>query len=192
LGPGPFAIDGMALLGNGRVPISTPPFTTPAYSHFVYPVDYVSPPRPPTRAVSVVPFVSTADAQMYRFVLEDPFEGVSARELKVLVNFEQSSQGACAFTFNIPDRKVVLTDDKGSGAAGTLDMAAQGKVENSQCAISKPEIQREGKALNLSLRIDPTVAFAGRRNVYVKIDGYAGREYPWIWRSTWRAGLVGK
>ena len=187
LGPGPYVIDQMVLLlGSRRVPISTPQFTTPAYSFLMHPVDYVFPPRPPTRPVSVVPFVSTAAAQDYRFILEDPFQGVAAHELKVLLNFDQSLQDACAFTFDIPDRKVVLMDDRGTGVAGKFDMGAQGTAQNSRCTVSKPEMRREGRLLSLSLRVDPTSAFNGRRNVYVKIDGYVGQDYPWNWRATWR------
>jgi hypothetical protein len=189
-GFGPYTIDHISMVAAGlgeprRVPVSSPPYVTPAYN-FVPKPDPYFPPPPVSRPVAVVPYLSTASAQDYRFIIEDPFKGTPAPELKVLLNFDQREKGACAFTFKIPERRAVLMDDTGQGVAGSMELGGQQRAHNSQCSVSNPRIQRDGAVLTLALRVEPATSFAGRRNVYVKIDGYAGKEYPWLWRATWR------
>lgn len=195
LGFGPFVIDQVALFKTNaigqrtRFPIPSAPFTTQAYSYEQHPFGYVFPASAVARRVTVVPFLSTASVQEYRFIMEDPFQDLPSPEMRVVVNFDATPRGACAFTLKTADRQVILLDDSGSKPAGTLgiseQMPGQGMVQNSQCAISNPKLERDGKLLTLVLRIEPKAGFSGRRNVYVKIDGYTGPEFGWNWRATW-------
>jgi len=186
LGDGPYRIHDMELIDRStgqRQPLSIGDFETPPYHGFVrYPVKT---PQPAYIPVAVIPFTTTAPSQTFSFTFEDPFQGVAGRELKVLISYGQNIDHACAFTFQLEPKRLVLMDDTGNLEAGSLAFGDSGALHNSQCRISKMRIDRDPTSASISLLVEPSRDFAGRRNIYVKTDDYATSEFTWDWRATW-------
>jgi hypothetical protein len=137
-------------------------------------------------AVSVVPYLGLGMQRTFTFSLSDQNGSTDITTADFLVQFGKARQQACSFSLDRSSGTVMLRADQGTTWAGTLRLGEPGQARNSQCTISDAKLKLEGKdAIALSVHLQFSTSFSGRRNSYARVEDKAGLRSPMVWLGSW-------
>jgi hypothetical protein len=137
-------------------------------------------------AISVIPYLGSGMQRTFTFALSDLNGSTDVTSAEFLLQFGKTSQKACSFSLDRTLGAVTLSADQGTASSGSLRLGQPGQIGNSQCTLSDAKLKLEGRdAIALSVHIKFSSSFAGRRNVYARVEDKAGQRSSMVWLGSW-------
>ncbi len=98
-------------------------------------------------------------------VITDPTGGQAIETVQVNVSNPTSNANACLVTFTVASKTLSLTNDAGSGSAGSAAVGSSATLQNSQCSVtvetSTLSVVGNSVSLHLSLNYKPSFSSLG-------------------------------
>jgi hypothetical protein len=109
--------------------------------------------------------------QPLTFTFTDPAGGASITTASVLVNTSQNTAAACYVQYTASTQMLSLSNDAGTGWAGSTAIGTFGELSNSQCVLDTgaSRVAVSGSALTLTLVLTPVVPVIGTQNIYATV-----------------------
>ena len=137
----------------------------------------------PPAPVSVSPSSGTGLSQTFVFAYSVPNGLANAN---VLINASTSGQSACWFNYGAASNSLSLaSDNTSSWSYAALGSATT--LQNSQCSVSMAFVTKavSGSKVTLTVPVTFKTAFAGKKNVYLRVQDNAGTMTSFAGLGTW-------
>ncbi len=137
----------------------------------------------PAAPVSVTPSSGSGLTQTFAFTFSVP-NGLTTAN--VLINTATSGLNSCWFNYNSPANSLSLASDDTS-AWSSATVGSQTTLQNSQCSIPANGVTVSAAAPNVTLTVPVTfnTAFAGQKNVYMRVQDQGGTLTSFVAMGTW-------
>ena len=112
--------------------------------------------------VSLSPSSGHGTSQAFALTVSDPAGASDLASVELLFANSTTLSKACAVTYSSQQKTVGLTNDAGTGSAGSITPGQSGSVSNSQCTVSGigSSIQSSGSSLIMTVNLQFKTAFA--------------------------------
>ena len=112
--------------------------------------------------VSLSPTSGQGTSRAFALTVSDPVGASDLASVQLLFANSTSLSKACAVTYSSQQKTVGLTNDAGTGNAGSVTPGQSGSVSNSQCTLSGigSSIQSSGSSLIMTVNLQFKTAFA--------------------------------
>jgi predicted small secreted protein len=112
--------------------------------------------------VSLSPSSGHGTSQAFALTVSDPAGASDLASVELLFANSTTLSKACAVTYSSQQKTVGLTNDAGTGSAGSITPGQSGSVSNSQCMLSGigSSIQSSGSSLIMTVNLQFKTAFA--------------------------------
>ncbi len=137
----------------------------------------------PPAPVSVTPSSGSGLAQTFAFTFSAP-KGLA--NANVLINTSTNGRNACWFNYGSAANSLSLASDSSSSwSYATLGSAAT--LQNSQCSIPAAfvTVTVSGSNVTLTVPVNFKTAFAGQKNIYLRVQDQAGTMTSFVRMGTW-------
>jgi hypothetical protein len=144
--------------------------------------------------VSLAPSNGQGSLQAFTVTVADPAGASDLASVQVLIGSSTKLASACAITYSAQQNSLSLTNDAGSGTAGSVTPGQAATASNSQCSLTGTgsSIQISGTSLTLTVNLQFNVAFASlggsaTKNVYAVPLNAAGQGPAggYVFAGTW-------
>jgi hypothetical protein len=124
----------------------------------------------PPAVVSVTPSSGQGSSQSFALAVSDPLGASDLATVQLFFNTSKATSGACIVTYTAQQGTLGLTNDAGTGYAGSVTPGKASTVSNSQCTLSGSgsSIQRSGNSLTMTVNLQFASAFASSGGSAVK------------------------
>ncbi len=139
-------------------------------------------PLPVATADSITPSSGTGAAQAFALAVSDPAGASDFATVQLLFGSSTSAASACSVTYIVQQKLLALSNDSGTGYAGTLAPGQATTVSNSQCTLvgSGSSVNLSGNTLVMTASLQFSVAFGilgggATKSIYAKPVNAAGQ-----------------
>jgi hypothetical protein len=136
---------------------------------------------------SVAPSSGSGSSQAFSFVYTDPAGASDINLTQVHFQTQLVAQSACYLQYTRSTNTIVLINDAGSGAGGSITLGSSGTLQNSQCTLNaaSSSASSSGNNLTVNLSLIFTPAFAGTKNISMGVVNNANAFSGWQQMGTW-------
>ncbi len=141
---------------------------------------------PPT-TLSVSPASGTGTAQTFQFRFSDASGYGNLISTDMQFQSVLNAPYGCFASYNPLNGVVTLTNDAGTGSAGSATFGSGTSLQNSQCSINTGSSTAAGSGTTLTINLSVTfkVAFVGGKNIYGRAANSGGLSSGWALLGTW-------
>ncbi|MGP0070349.1 MAG: chitobiase/beta-hexosaminidase C-terminal domain-containing protein [Bryobacteraceae bacterium] len=136
--------------------------------------------------LTMSPNPGTQTTQPLTFTFTDPSGGASITTAGVLVNSSQATAAACYVQYTASTQTLSLSNDAGTGWAGSAAIGTFGELSNSQCLLDTgaSQVAVSGSTLTLTLVLTPVAPVVGTQNVYATVSDSSSTS-GWVELGFW-------